>query len=91
MKLEYMRKREEREERESHQRREMEKLRLDREKAEFDHKQTSANMKQKTDKAIVSCYFLFCLVHSMTIFFFCRNFSEILQWTILSNKQLQTF
>ncbi|KAF5392152.1 hypothetical protein D9757_001492 [Collybiopsis confluens] len=52
LKLEYMRKREEREERESHQRTELEKLKLDRERAEFDHKQNSANTKQKADRAI---------------------------------------
>ncbi|KAF9060486.1 hypothetical protein BDP27DRAFT_1339625 [Rhodocollybia butyracea] len=52
MKLEYMRKREEREERESQQRRELEKLKIDRERAEFDHKQNSASMKQKADRAI---------------------------------------
>ncbi|KAJ3784655.1 hypothetical protein GGU10DRAFT_271005 [Lentinula aff. detonsa] len=52
MKLEYMRKREEREERDSQQRRELERLKLDREKAEFDHKQSSANTKQKADRAI---------------------------------------
>ncbi|KAJ3990185.1 hypothetical protein F5890DRAFT_1399391 [Lentinula detonsa] len=52
MKLEYMRKREEREERDSQQRRELERIKLDREKAEFDHKQSSANTKQKADRAI---------------------------------------
>ncbi|KAJ4480048.1 hypothetical protein J3R30DRAFT_3288344 [Lentinula aciculospora] len=52
MKLEYMRKREEREERDSQQRRELERLKMDREKAEFDHKQSSANTKQKADRAI---------------------------------------
>ncbi|KAJ3828458.1 hypothetical protein EV361DRAFT_802692 [Lentinula raphanica] len=52
MKLEYMRKREEREERDSQQRRELERLKMDREKAEFEHKQSSANTKQKADRAI---------------------------------------
>ncbi|KAJ3913826.1 hypothetical protein F5877DRAFT_51616 [Lentinula edodes] len=52
MKLEYMRKREEREERDSQQRRELERLKMERERAEFDHKQSSANTKQKADRAI---------------------------------------
>ncbi|KAJ7183171.1 hypothetical protein C8R46DRAFT_885015 [Mycena filopes] len=51
-KLEYMRRREEREERESSQRRELERLRMERETAEFEHNKVSANMKQRADRAI---------------------------------------
>ncbi|KIY51801.1 hypothetical protein FISHEDRAFT_36406 [Fistulina hepatica ATCC 64428] len=51
-KLELMKRREEREERESQERREVERLRLEREAAQFEHNKASANMKQKTDRAI---------------------------------------
>ncbi|KAF7375196.1 hypothetical protein MSAN_00406200 [Mycena sanguinolenta] len=51
-KLEYLRRREEREERESQQRREYERARLERETAEFEHNRTSASIKQRADKAI---------------------------------------
>lgn len=53
-KLEYLRRREEREERESQQRRELERARMERETAEFEHTRTAANIKQRADKAIVS-------------------------------------
>lgn len=52
MKLEYLRRREEREEKESVQRREMERMKLERETAEFEHSKHSANTKQKADRAI---------------------------------------
>ncbi|KAF4571480.1 hypothetical protein EYR40_007948 [Pleurotus pulmonarius] len=52
MKVEYMRRREEREEKESTQRREVERLRQERELAEFEHTKQSAMMKQKADRAI---------------------------------------
>jgi hypothetical protein len=55
MKLEYMRRREEREERESALRRDMERLRVEREAAEFEHNRQTASTKQKMDRAIVSC------------------------------------
>ena len=61
MKLEYLRRREEREEKEMFQRREMERIKLEREAAEFEHSKQSANIKQKADRAIVS-YFCFQLV-----------------------------
>ncbi|KAJ7221008.1 hypothetical protein B0H12DRAFT_1205488 [Mycena haematopus] len=51
-KLEYLRRREEREERESQQRRELERARMERETAEFEHNRTTANIKQRADKAI---------------------------------------
>ncbi|KAJ7841318.1 hypothetical protein B0H14DRAFT_2782886 [Mycena olivaceomarginata] len=51
-KLEYLRRREEREERESQQRRELERARMERETAEFEHTRTAANIKQRADKAI---------------------------------------
>ncbi|KAJ6466597.1 hypothetical protein C8R47DRAFT_990795 [Mycena vitilis] len=51
-KLEYLRRREDREDKESQQRRELERLRMERETAEFEHKQASAMMKQKADRAI---------------------------------------
>lgn len=54
MKLEYMRRREEREERESALRRDMERLKMEREAAEFEHNKQTANTKQKMDRAIVS-------------------------------------
>lgn len=54
MKLEYLRRREEREEKESRQRHEIERLRLEREAAEFEHNKQTSNIKQKADKAIVS-------------------------------------
>lgn len=54
MKLEYLRRREEREEKESVQRREMERMKLEREAAEFEHNKHSATTKQKADRAIVS-------------------------------------
>ena len=47
----------------------MEKLKLDREKAEFDHKQNSADMKQKTDKAIVSCCLAHCVIDHLLLIF----------------------
>ncbi|KAG7089865.1 hypothetical protein E1B28_011508 [Marasmius oreades] len=52
MKLEYMRRREEREESESNQRREVERLKAEREAQQFEHNKQSAMTKQKTDKAI---------------------------------------
>lgn len=52
MKLELLRRREEREERESAQRREIERLKLEREAAEFEHNKQSTIMKQKADRAI---------------------------------------
>jgi hypothetical protein len=52
MKLEYMRRREEREEKESNQRTELERLRLERDAAEWEHNKQSADVKQKADKAI---------------------------------------
>jgi len=52
LKIEYLRRKEEREEKESSQRRELERLRLERETAEFEHTKHSASVKQKTDKAI---------------------------------------
>lgn len=54
MKLDYLRRREEREEKESSQRRELERLRIEREQAEFEHTKQTANLKQKADRAIVS-------------------------------------
>ncbi|KAJ7056587.1 hypothetical protein C8F01DRAFT_354086 [Mycena amicta] len=51
-KLEYMRRREEREEKESAYRRETERLRTEREKAEFEHNKQSANIKARADRAI---------------------------------------
>lgn len=54
LKLEYMRRREEREEKESYQRREFERVRMEREAAEFEHTKQASNMKQKADRAIVS-------------------------------------
>lgn len=54
MKLEYLRRREEREERESALRRDMERLKMEREAAEFEHNKQTANTKQKMDRAIVS-------------------------------------
>ncbi|KAK0223118.1 hypothetical protein IW262DRAFT_1268713 [Armillaria fumosa] len=52
MKLDYLRRREEREEKESSQRRELERLRIEREQAEFEHTKQTANLKQKADRAI---------------------------------------
>jgi hypothetical protein len=52
MKLEYMRRREEREEKESMQRNELERLRLERENAELEHNKQSAEVKQNADRAI---------------------------------------
>ncbi|KAL0579578.1 Histone acetyltransferase [Marasmius crinis-equi] len=52
MKLEYMRRREEREEAESNQRREVERLKLERETQQFEHNKMSVLTKQKTDRAI---------------------------------------
>jgi hypothetical protein len=54
-KLEYLRRREEREEKESTQRRQLERLRIERETAEFEHNKAAASLKQKADRAIVSC------------------------------------
>ncbi|KAJ6630976.1 hypothetical protein B0H10DRAFT_2159873 [Mycena sp. CBHHK59/15] len=51
-KLEYLRRREEREEKESAQRRELERLRMERETAEFEHNQQTAKVKQRADRAI---------------------------------------
>lgn len=51
LKLEYLRRREEREEKESAARREMERLRLEREKAEWEHNKESAKMKQRAQLA----------------------------------------
>lgn len=52
MKLDYLRRREEREEKESSERRELERLRLEREAAEFEHKKQSAHVKEKADRAV---------------------------------------
>ncbi|KAF8624527.1 hypothetical protein AX15_005838 [Amanita polypyramis BW_CC] len=52
MKLEYLRRREEREERESVLRRDMERLKMEREAAEFEHNKQTVNTKQKMDRAI---------------------------------------
>uniref|UniRef100_A0A0W0F758 Histone acetyltransferase n=1 Tax=Moniliophthora roreri TaxID=221103 RepID=A0A0W0F758_MONRR len=52
MKLEYLRRREEREEMESLQRREIERLRAEREAQEYEHNKQNAIIKQRTDKAI---------------------------------------
>ena len=58
MKVEYLRRREEREEREGSARREIERLRQERETAEFEYNRQSAKTKQTADRAIVSvCYF----------------------------------
>jgi histone acetyltransferase MYST4 len=54
MKLEYLRRREEREEKESTQRRELERLKLEREAAEYERSKHSEDTKQKTARAIVS-------------------------------------
>lgn len=56
MKLEYMRRRDEREERESKQRQEGERLKKERETAEFEYTKQKAVAQQKTDRAIV-CIF----------------------------------
>ncbi|TFK72958.1 hypothetical protein BDN72DRAFT_815391 [Pluteus cervinus] len=52
MKMEYLRRKEEREERDSAQKRELEKIKLERETAEFEHKKHSAMVKQNADRAI---------------------------------------
>ncbi|KAK2460903.1 hypothetical protein APHAL10511_007373 [Amanita phalloides] len=52
MKLEYMRRREEREERESAMRRDIERMKMERETAEFEHNKQTATTKQKMDRAI---------------------------------------
>ncbi|KAF9266517.1 hypothetical protein L218DRAFT_996694 [Marasmius fiardii PR-910] len=52
MKLEYMKRRDDREEAESAQRREVERLKAEREAQQFEHNKQSAMVKQKTDKAI---------------------------------------
>lgn len=52
-KLEYLRRREEREERDSQRRQETERLDLDRKKAELDFNIQVAQQKEKTDRAIV--------------------------------------
>jgi hypothetical protein len=52
LKLEYLRRREEREEKESVQRRELERLRMEREAAQWEHSKQSADAKQKADRAI---------------------------------------
>jgi len=52
LKLEYMRRREEREEKDSNQRNELERLRLERETSQWEHNKQSANVKQKADRAI---------------------------------------
>ncbi|CAK5280082.1 unnamed protein product [Mycena citricolor] len=51
-KLEYMRRREEREERDSIQRHEMERMRMEQEKADLEHNRRAASMKQKADRAL---------------------------------------
>ena len=70
MKLEYMRRREEREERESALRRDMERLRVEREAAEFEHNRQTASTKQKMDRAIVSCILdqtFICLINDIPL------------------------
>ncbi|GLB40490.1 putative histone acetyltransferase [Lyophyllum shimeji] len=52
MKLEYMRRREEREEKESVQRRESERLRMEREAAEYEHNKQKLITQQKTERAL---------------------------------------
>ena len=58
MKLEYLRRREEREEKESAQRREMERIKMEREVAEFEHNKQKTNMQQKADRALVRIPFV---------------------------------
>jgi histone acetyltransferase MYST4 len=53
MKLEYLRRKEEREEKESTQRRELERMKIEREVAEFEHNKQKANVQQKADRALV--------------------------------------
>lgn len=62
MKLEYLRRREEREERESAQRRELERLKMERDVAEFEHNKQNANVQQKTDRALVCVSFVIGMV-----------------------------
>ncbi|KAG6898213.1 hypothetical protein C0992_003325 [Termitomyces sp. T32_za158] len=57
MKLEYMRRREEREEKESAHRREIERMRLERETADYEHKKQKAVDDEKTKRALVSRIF----------------------------------
>lgn len=52
MKLEYLRRRDDREEKESLQRREMQRLKMEREASEFEFKQQTEMHKQKTEKAL---------------------------------------
>jgi len=52
LKLDLLRRREDREERECVQKREMERMKLEREAAEFEHNKQSTIMKQKADRAI---------------------------------------
>lgn len=61
MKLEYMRRREEREEKEGLMRREMEKKRMEREREEAEHERIRESVKAKADRAIVSAS-LICFV-----------------------------
>jgi hypothetical protein len=63
MKLEYLRRREEREEKESVQRRELERLKMEREVAEFEHSKQKANVQQKADRALVCIPF----AHGITV------------------------
>jgi hypothetical protein len=56
MKLEYLRRRDDREEKESLQRREMQRLKMEREASEFEFKQQTEMHKQKTEKALVSFF-----------------------------------
>lgn len=55
-KLEYMRRRDEREDKESTLKRDIERARMERETAEFEHTKHAANIKQRADRAIVSPY-----------------------------------
>lgn len=89
MKLEYLRRREEREEKESVQRREMERMKLEREAAEFEHSKHSANTKQKADRAIVGVplsLYLFSRAHCLY-----RNCSATHLSTLRSNTPQANF
>lgn len=52
LKLDYLRRKEEREERESRERYEVERLRVEREEREHEHTKHAASVKQKSDRAI---------------------------------------
>jgi len=78
MKMEYLRKREEREEKESAQRREVERLKLEREKAEFEHQKQTSSHKQKTERAIVNHSSLsYCYISDRLTALCYRNFYPV--------------